>query len=191
MQLTAHLWNPYHREGDYKTRRLQWQCWIHRPISHFPRMPRNHYSRARESKSSPAPHVWKMVETVPSSKVLQKYLHKLANTLDPVVISTALYAEELISERVWEQAQLEGASYDRCLKVLGALVRQVKASPASFDKFCSILEDQDVTRDLGRELKGNFYLVLETVRTSVLALLGMSVTHLRVYQGCMMIIVET
>ena len=102
-----------------------------------------------------------MVETAPSSKVLQKYLHKLANTLDPVVISTALYAEELISERVWEQAQLEGASYDRCLKVLGALVRQVKASPASFDKFCSILEDQVVTRDLGRELKGDFYLVLE------------------------------
>lgn len=107
-----------------------------------------------------------MVETALSSKVLQKYLHKLASTLDPVVISTALYAEELIDERVWEQAQSEGASYDRCLKILGALARQVKASPSNFDKFCSILEDQDMTKDLGRELKGNIILPAWSLRSA-------------------------
>lgn len=96
-----------------------------------------------------------MVEVVPS-KVLQKNLHKLASTLDPVVISTALHAEGLVDERVWEEARSEGASYDKCLKVLGALVRGVKASPACFDKFCSILEDQVVTKDIAKELRGKF-----------------------------------
>ena len=88
------------------------------------------------------------------AKVLQKYLHKLASTLDPVVISTALHAEGIVDERVWEEARLEGACYDKCLKVLGALVRAVKASPASFDTFCLILEDQVVTKDIAKELTG-------------------------------------
>lgn len=151
--------------------------------------PNRDFARAG-TKCSPAPHVWKMVETAPCSKVLQKYLHKLASTLDPVVISTALYAEELIDERVWEQAQSEGASYDRCLKVLGALVRQVKASPSNFDKFCSILEDQDMTRDLGRELKGNIL----PGPCEVCILCTPMCWHcwvsqrLRVHQGCIMIL---
>ena len=143
----------YHREGDCFSGSAGSLCRSCTPNRAY--HPIIICARGNAKQPRPAPHIWKMVEAAPSSKVLQKYLHKLANTLDPVVISTALYAEELISERVWEQAQLEGASYDRCLKVLGALVRQVKASPAYFDKFCSILEDQDVTRDLGRELKGN------------------------------------
>lgn len=90
------------------------------------------------------------------SRVLQRHVHKLANSLDPVVLSTILYAAEIIDDRVWEDSRLEtkAPNYDRCLKLLGAVLRSTKAKPSSFQVLCEALEQQEVTKDLAAQLRG-------------------------------------
>ena len=93
-----------------------------------------------------------------AARVLQKSLHRLASVLEPVPLATALYSAEIIEERTWEEARTEGgSSYDKNLKVIGAVKRGVKAKPECFDQFCSILEAQAVTKDLAKKLKGNYW----------------------------------
>ena len=90
-----------------------------------------------------------------AARVLQKSLHRLASVLEPVPLATALYSAEIIEERTWEEARTEGgSSYDKNLKVIGAVRRGVRAKPECFDEFCSILEAQAVTKDLAKALKG-------------------------------------
>ena len=92
-----------------------------------------------------------------AARVLQKSLHRLASVLEPVPLATALYSAEVIEERTWEEARSEGGStYDKNLKVLGAVRRGVKAKSEFFDTFCSILEAQAVTKDLAKQLKGKW-----------------------------------
>ena len=88
-------------------------------------------------------------------KILKKYLPRLASTLDPSVIATELHSVDVIDDRVWEEARKEahGANYDRCLNVLEALIRSTRAAPECFDKFCTILEDQEVTKSLAVQLR--------------------------------------
>lgn len=88
-------------------------------------------------------------------KVLRKFLPRLAHTLDPSIIATGLYSADIIDDRVWEDARKEahGANYDRCLNLLEALIRSLRASPDCFDKFCAILEDQEVTKVLAAQLR--------------------------------------
>lgn len=88
-------------------------------------------------------------------KVVRKFLPRLAHTLDPSVIATGLYSVDIIDGRAWEEARKEaqGANYDRCLNLLEALIRSTRASPACFEKFCTILEDQEVTKELATQLR--------------------------------------
>ena len=88
-------------------------------------------------------------------KVLRKFLPRLANTLDPSVIATELHSVDVVDGRVWEEARKEaqGANYDRCLNLLEALIRSTRASFDCFEKFCTILEDQEVTKTLAGQLR--------------------------------------
>ena len=86
--------------------------------------------------------------------VLRRKLHRLSNCLDPVVLSTALYAEEIIDDRTWEEARHASPTYDRCLKLLEIVLRKVKASPSVFEKFCNILEEEPITANIATELRG-------------------------------------
>ena len=112
-----------------------------------------------------------------AARVLQKSLHVLASTLDPVPLATALYSAEVIEERTWEEARAEGASYDRNLKVIGAVRRSIKAKPEYFDKFCSILEEQAVTKDLAKKLKGKK--IMEARYCTLLAITAMLLVYHR------------
>ncbi len=87
------------------------------------------------------------------ASVLQKELHKLCSCLDPVVLSTALFAKEIIDDRTWEEARQNGPIYDRCLKLMETVLRKTKACPAVFDDFCNILEDETITENIGAELR--------------------------------------
>lgn len=88
-------------------------------------------------------------------KVLRKFLPRLSKTLDPSVIATELYSADIVDSRVWEEARkdAQGANYDRCLNLLEALIRSTRATPACFDKFCTILEDQEVTKTVAGQLR--------------------------------------
>ena len=90
-------------------------------------------------------------------KVLRKYLPKLAKTLDPAVLATELHSIDIVDDRTWEEARKtsQGSNYDRCLSVLEALIRSVRAKPDCFDKFCEILDDERVglTKDLACQLR--------------------------------------
>ncbi len=88
--------------------------------------------------------------------VLRKNLPKLCKSLDPVVIATALFAKELIDERAWEDARKDSkeSNYDRCLKLLEKLMRNMKIRPSAFEEFCGILSEEEVTKDLARQLRG-------------------------------------
>lgn len=102
-----------------------------------------------------------------AARVLQKSLHRLASVLEPVPLATALYSAEVIEERTWEEARIEGGStYDKNLKVIGAVRRGVKAKPEYFDTFCSVLEEQAVTKDLAKQLKGNWKVVQQLYHAS-------------------------
>lgn len=90
-------------------------------------------------------------------RCLQRKLDKLARSLHPVTISTALLAEEIIEQRAWEEARREGLPhYDRCLNLLEVLMRCVGARPAVYEQFCKILEQETVTTGLAAELRGKF-----------------------------------
>lgn len=96
--------------------------------------------------------------TVPepaACKALQRCLTRLARTLDPAVLATELHSADIIDDRTWEEARKtsQGSNYDRCLNVLEALIRSVRAKTECFDKFCSILEDHEVTKSLATRLK--------------------------------------
>lgn len=94
-----------------------------------------------------------MAETL----ALQRKLHRLSSCLDPVVLSTALFADEIIDDRAWEEGRLASPNYDRCLKLLEVLLRKVKANPFIFERFCTILEEDSITQDLATELRGILY----------------------------------
>ena len=82
-------------------------------------------------------------------------VNRLAHSLNPVAVATALLSEEVIERRVWEEARREGVShYDRNLSLLGEVMRCVEARPAVFHQFCSVLEQETVTEELAKELKG-------------------------------------
>ena len=112
------------------------------------------------SLPAPPPKLAKMAsQDSAESKVLQRHVHKLAKSLDPVVLSTILYAAEIIDDRIWEDSRLEikAPNYDRCLKLLGAVIRCTKAKPSTFQVFCEALEQQEVTKDLAAQLRGKNY----------------------------------
>ena len=108
-------------------------------------------------KTSPHPlkSVFAMEQEPLTCKVLRKFLPKLASTLDPSVIATELHSVDVVDGRVWEEARKEahGANYDRCLNLLESLIRSTRAMPECFDKFCTILEDQEVTKPLAGQLR--------------------------------------
>ena len=86
---------------------------------------------------------------------VRRKIHELSRCLDPVVIATALFAKEIIDDRCWEEARQTGQpAYDRCLRVLGVLLRKIKSSPAVFEQFCQILEEESVTESTAAELRG-------------------------------------
>lgn len=89
-------------------------------------------------------------------RILQRRLDKLARTLSPVVMATALLAEEIIDQRTWEEARKEGRpQYDRTLDLMEVLMRAVQARPSAvFSQFCTILEREPVTAGLAAELRG-------------------------------------
>ena len=89
-------------------------------------------------------------------RALQRYIHELATTIDPVSISTELYSREIIDERTWENARKEknGSNYDRILVVLGALLRAMRASPSYFEQFCDVLRQDVITFSLATKLEG-------------------------------------
>ena len=95
------------------------------------------------------------MEEPSACKVLKKFLPRLASTLDPSVIATELHSIDVIDARAWEEARkdAQGANYDRCLNLLEALIRSTRATPECFDKFCNILEDQEVTKSLAGQLR--------------------------------------
>ena len=95
---------------------------------------------------------WAMAEAL----TLQKELHKLCSCLDPVVLSTALFAKEIIDDRAWEEARQNGPIYDRCLKLMETVLRKTKACPAVFHDFCSLLEEETITENVGAELKSMY-----------------------------------
>lgn len=89
-------------------------------------------------------------------RVLQRKLDKLARSLSPVVVATALLAEEVIEQRTWEEARKEGRSqYDRTLDLMEVVMRAVQARPSVvFGQFCAILERETVTAGIAAELRG-------------------------------------
>ena len=88
-------------------------------------------------------------------RVLQKKLDKLARSLSPVVVATALLAEEVIEQRTWEEARKEGRpQYDRTLDLMEVVLRAVQARPSVFSQFCTILEHETVTAGIAEELRG-------------------------------------
>lgn len=99
---------------------------------------------------------WMASQEPTESKVLQRNAHKLASSLDPVVLSTLLYSAEIINDRVWEDTRndLKAPNYDRCLELLGVVIRCTKAKPSSFEVLCEALEQQEITKDLATQLRG-------------------------------------
>ena len=88
-------------------------------------------------------------------RCLQKNLDRLSRTIDPVVVSTSLFAAEIIDQRSWEEARREGVpQYDRCLNLLGAVMRSAEAKKDVFEEFCDILDRETATAGLARELRG-------------------------------------
>ena len=82
---------------------------------------------------------------------LQKKLHRLCSNLDRVVISTALFSNEIIDDKAWEKARI-GPNYDNCLQLLETLIGKIKTRPSIFEEFCKILEEDAATKDLASEL---------------------------------------
>lgn len=119
----------------------------------FAKRMRRYLARAAK-KSRPAFPLLMMEEPL-ACKVLRRFLPRLANTLDPSVIATELHSIDVIDGRVWEEAKKEaqGANYDRCLNLLEALIRSTRATPECFNKFCTVLDDQEVTKTLAGQLR--------------------------------------
>lgn len=94
------------------------------------------------------------------SKVLRKHTDKLANSLDPVRISSILFSRGVIEEPVWEFARqdLKGSNYERCTKLLGHLIRATKLKPSDFEVFCETLEQQEVTKEVAANLRGKEFI---------------------------------
>lgn len=91
----------------------------------------------------------------PEATSLQRNIERLSRTIDPVTVSTALFARELIDQRIWEEARKEGKPhFDRSLNLLGEVLRSTQAHPQTFQQFCEILEQEKVTEALAAELKG-------------------------------------
>ena len=88
------------------------------------------------------------------AKILQKFLDRLACSMDPIPVSTRLCGKEVITPETWEQARGQGSSYERNLKLLEAVMRGVRADEKYFDKFCSVLEEEEVTTGIAREIRG-------------------------------------
>lgn len=88
-------------------------------------------------------------------RCLQRKLDKLARSIHPVTVSTALLAEEIIEQRAWEEARREGLPhYDRSLNLLETVMRCVGTRPSVYEQFCKILEQETVTEGLAAELRG-------------------------------------
>ena len=111
--------------------------------------------RARQKIPHPLNIISRAMEEPLACKVLRKFLPRLSKTLDPSVIATELHSADIVDSRVWEETRkdAQGANYDRCLNLLEALIRSTRATPACFEKFCAILEDQEVTKTVASQLR--------------------------------------
>ena len=90
-----------------------------------------------------------------AERSLRRSLPRLAGAMDPVVISTALFAQELLDQRAWEEARAEAApDYDKNLRVLEAVMRAVRIRPAAIEQFMAVLGEEHATRPLADELRG-------------------------------------
>ena len=88
-------------------------------------------------------------------RCLQKNLDRLSRSMDPVVVSKALFAAEIVDKRTWEEARRESVPhYDRCLKLLEVVMRSAEAKQEVFEEFCEILDRESTTAGLARDLKG-------------------------------------
>ena len=89
-----------------------------------------------------------------ASYVLKRNLDRLARTLDPTPVATLLYSDSLITQSDWEQAREPGATYERNLRVLGALERAVQMDELAFAKFLARLKEEAVYAPYVTELEG-------------------------------------
>lgn len=90
-----------------------------------------------------------------ADKIVESFLEQLAQTLDPVVISTRLLAANIIDEQTWEKARVrDAADYDRNLDVLKAVRKRVRSDVEYFYKFCDQLKEEEYTKTVAETMEG-------------------------------------
>ncbi len=96
----------------------------------------------------------KEVKIKAASKALTRQLVNLIGIMDPFMMAANLFSEEIIDQSIREKVRLPGTKSEKAFDVFTAVSGAVRINPDSFTTFCNILDNEPVTKDIAKNLKG-------------------------------------
>ncbi len=96
----------------------------------------------------------KEVKIKAASKALTRQLVNLIGIMDPFMMAANLFSEEIIDQSILEKVRLPGTKSEKAFDVFTAVSGAVKINPDYFATFCDILDNEPVTKDIAKILKG-------------------------------------
>ncbi len=97
----------------------------------------------------------KEVKIKAASKALTRQLVNLIGIMDPFMMAASLFSEEIIDQSFVEKVRLPGIRSEKAFDVFTAVSGAVKINPDFFAIFCDILDNEPVTKDIAKILKGS------------------------------------
>ncbi len=98
----------------------------------------------------------KAVKIKAASKALTSQLVNLIGVMDPVMMAANLIAKDIIDQSILERVILPSSTKnEKACEVLTAVSGAVKVNPDYFATFCDILDNEPVTKDIAKILKGS------------------------------------
>ncbi len=98
----------------------------------------------------------KEVKIKAASKALTSQLFNLTGVIDPLMMALKLISENIIDQSILERIRLPSSTKnEKACDVLTAICSAVRINPDCFANFCNILDNEPVTKDISRILKGS------------------------------------
>ncbi len=98
----------------------------------------------------------KEVKIKAASKALTRQLVNLIGIIDPLMMAANLFSKEIIDQSILEKVRLPGSTKsEKAFDVFTAVSGAVKINPDFFAIFYDILDNEPVTKDIAKILKGS------------------------------------
>ena len=97
----------------------------------------------------------KEVKIKAASEALTSQLFDLTGVIDPLMMALNLISKKIIDRSILERVRLQSSTKsEKACDVLTAVSDAVMVNPDYFATFCDILDNEPVTKDIARILKG-------------------------------------